>query len=158
MPIGRGGSGNYWEAQREQAAASEDVEAQLAKQRDQILEVQANASAPADYAFRARGGAGNVYSPKELAATGNFESKVVEPTSQSAFTSSDPASSTPIRMSGRGGAGNFVYATTQVGQEVRGVRDEQKEKAQQIQASVAQNVEHQLKPPAKARVPDERVG
>lgn len=153
MPIGRGGSGNIWEAQREQAVAAEDIEAQFS-QSAQTSELNTKDTEPAQYAFKSRGGAGNWYSPKELAATGSFESG--QPAASS-LTRLKTEQTPVVRMTGRGGAGNFTYAQGQAEHDAQKLQAEQDEKIQRIQAEVAKGIESKLAVPAKAHTPVEKV-
>jgi hypothetical protein len=74
-PYGRGGAGNYEAIQRENQKINKDLEASQS-----AADSATNNFAPPDlaerseaqYAHTGRGGAGNYYSPRNLAEHGNF--------------------------------------------------------------------------------------
>ncbi|QIW96047.1 hypothetical protein AMS68_001565 [Peltaster fructicola] len=169
MPYGRGGAGNIEAQQRERERATEDVEAQ--QQQEIVLDASSlsgDRSAPAQYAYSGRAGAGNIYSPKDLAKTGSFAGTEVVPLREDNVTSTGPMnragsdsnadiivsvqqSATPtIHKVGRGGAGNYEYTSSQV--QGTNDADRERERQREIETSVVQNVEEQLAVPPKARI------
>lgn len=78
MAWGRGGAGNY-EAQEEQSKkVAENIASQhrRASRTGSIVPIRTTTSPPPPFAHSGRGGAGNTYSPAELAQTGTFQSTV----------------------------------------------------------------------------------
>ncbi|KAK8153661.1 hypothetical protein IWX90DRAFT_444823 [Phyllosticta citrichinensis] len=78
MAWGRGGAGNY-EAQEEQSKkVAENIASQhrRASRTGSIVPIRTTTSPPLPFAHSGRGGAGNTYSPAELAQTGTFQSTV----------------------------------------------------------------------------------
>jgi predicted transcriptional regulator len=74
-PYGRGGAGNYEAIQRENEKISKDLEASQSaaeKATNNYLPPDIAERSEAQYAHTGRGGAGNYYSPKDLAEHGNF--------------------------------------------------------------------------------------
>ncbi|KAI5859386.1 hypothetical protein GGS23DRAFT_600508 [Durotheca rogersii] len=70
------------------------------------------------YARSGRGGAGNFYSPQELAAAGQQDLEAQRPAAGDAYFSAPPAAAPAAgayARSGRGGAGNFVPAGSTTG-------------------------------------------
>ncbi|KAK7521251.1 uncharacterized protein IWZ02DRAFT_282640 [Phyllosticta citriasiana] len=93
MAWGRGGAGNI-EAQEEQSKkVAEDIASQhrRASRTGSIVPIRTTVSPPPPYAHTGRGGAGNTYSPAELAQTGTFQSTATTENNDVAGASVVPA-------------------------------------------------------------------
>ncbi|KAL6709415.1 hypothetical protein ACN47E_001822 [Coniothyrium glycines] len=155
MPYGRGGAGNFYQAQEANKKAAEDLEANRASistadtTRPAPPPQPANASQ--EYAHMGRGGAGNWYQPTELQKEGTFSAAV---DSTAAPSGSKPQVSTPwhpegqempVARSGRGGAGNFVWRSEE---QARKAKEEEDRKRELVREGVERDVEAGLaKPP-----------
>ena len=103
---GRGGAGNFQAVELAKSKISTDLEAN-----HRAAEACLQAPSPSDvlakepqqYAYRGRGGMGNLYSPKELkeAAPTRVEEYIVQSAEKT------------TRTAGRGGAGNYEFATNE---------------------------------------------
>lgn len=74
-PYGRGGAGNYEAIQRENEKVNNDLErSQSTAEKAGINYIPPDIAerSEAQYAHTGRGGAGNYYSPRDLAEQGNF--------------------------------------------------------------------------------------
>ncbi|KAK8221537.1 hypothetical protein IWZ01DRAFT_478415 [Phyllosticta capitalensis] len=81
MAWGRGGAGNIEAMEAEQSKrVADDIESQhrRASRTGSIVPIRTTTSPPAPYAHSGRGGAGNTFSPAELAQTGTFTSTATE--------------------------------------------------------------------------------
>lgn len=153
-PYGRGGAGNIEVQQSEEKRIAEDVEAQ------QSVQTSEQASSHPEYAYSGRGGAGNIYSPKQLAETGSFVSQSSTAAGQSRLKAADSTRSgssnnTAIvaRMTGRGGIGNYDWSSWEAENDDQAQVEEAKKR--EIEQSVAEGVAIQLAPPPKAVIPHE---
>lgn len=163
MPYGRGGAGNIEALQREREQAAADVEAQQPKVLpNQPDSTSVDHSEPPQYAHTGRGGAGNYYSPRELATTGSFAGTEVVDSDQTTASAGRRCSIVSVQQSaaptvhkvGRGGAGNYDFSAQ--ARESSAPEGEQS-KQRDIESSVVQDVEEQLAVPPKARIPDAGV-
>lgn len=122
------------------------------------------ASEQQQYGHSGRGGAGNWYSPVELARQGTFSSSAASPTSPSTSTSTSAiwTGAAPVELpsarTGRGGAGNFVWGAIEKEKE-EAARRRQEEERVKVQATV--DVEQGLAKPSNVFLPaggEKRLG
>ncbi|TID24392.1 hypothetical protein E2P81_ATG02695 [Venturia nashicola] len=116
---GRGGAGNFWQAQEAAKKREADLEAAQRKPSIPSHQTSPSSSSPAssqkpipanihqNYAHMGRGGSGNWYEPKILAETGAFSAPEAPESTKPLQASKEGVSDT--RRRGRGGAGNFVW-------------------------------------------------
>ncbi|QDS73691.1 hypothetical protein FKW77_003033 [Venturia effusa] len=149
---GRGGAGNYWQAQEAAKKREADLEA---AQRNPSTQSPPPSTSTAttqkpvpsninqDYAHMGRGGSGNWYEPKTLAETGAFSAPEAPESTKPLHASKEIVSDT--RRRGRGGAGNFVW--DEGGDEKEAAREEVKEI--ELKEMVARDVEAGLMRPPR---------
>lgn len=157
---GRGGAGNILAQQLQRQQAADDVEAQTQPAESAVSQTSSS-TLPSQYSYSGRGGAGNLYSPRELATAGIFtDTEVVgqrTATTQPGKVTIEQGTSPVVRKVGRGGAGNYEYGTAQGQVNATTEAADDQKKGLEIQSTVEQDVNEQLAVPAKARIPDAGV-
>ncbi|KAE9969699.1 hypothetical protein EG327_010507 [Venturia inaequalis] len=159
---GRGGAGNFWQAQEAAKKREADLEASqrnpstTPSQQQSAPSSSSQKSVPAntnqDYAHMGRGGSGNWYEPKILAETGAFSAPEAPESAKPLQASKEVVSDT--RGRGRGGAGNFVWDEDED-------RNKEAEEVKEIELKemVVRDVEKGLtKPPRVVQRGGEREG
>ncbi|KAI9795198.1 MAG: hypothetical protein M1816_000220 [Peltula sp. TS41687] len=157
IKVGRGGAGNYHDAQELDREASmrnaEDIESQQSPGLEFAEQKTVNRPAP-EYAYSGRGGSGNIYSPKELEEQGTFQSgSAVTTTTTTKTATADRGNAGAVGgFGGRGGAGNIrqqhVVVDADRERSSREVEARLKEK-------VTQEVEAVLPPPPQVHLAPE---
>lgn len=168
MAYGRGGAGNIQAAEEQTVRAATDLEANGGGANGQ------NASSGVDnapnseqqFAHVGRGGAGNYYSPTELNATGHFNDVdrshvlgdgTLQPASTTdnnappSYTSAQPTT-TPSRSYGRGGAGNYLFGTSESAEAAARKKAEEEQQQATLRANIEKAVEDHLPAPPKAKL------
>jgi len=119
--------------------------------------VAGTSSSVDEYAHSGRGGAGNWFSPANLTTAGAFTTtdKSAPPSSSASSkpraprsVAQVPVAEQPSRITGRGGAGNFVWET----EAEQKAKVDAIEKMYSIHDGVLRDVEEQLARPGKARL------
>lgn len=108
---------------------------------------------------RGRGGAGNWYTPADLALRGTVEQAGGSTNAAAAATPEPPLEHAPSLRTwqGRGGAGNYVWDKPGSGAAARAADDtamqqDEAERAQRVEAEVQRTVEAELTKPSMAHV------
>lgn len=176
---GRGGAGNsesYIKSMNDQI--SKDLEANQ-QDADADLEPYQNSEsisdsqrAPSGYSHMGRGGAGNYYSPDELARDGHFEestttddnereSSVVPQSGDrgmraldagSPGVASTSAAQASVGHRGRGGAGNFEYGARETEDRAAKGRLHNEQAMQRLRGEIEDGVRAELAMPEKAKL------
>nr|POE88327.1 hypothetical protein CFP56_11556 [Quercus suber] len=159
MAYGRGGAGNIQAVAEQIAASKADLEANNLPAINSYPSATAHAARDeAQYAHSGRGGAGNYYSPKDLAARGEFAgagSSHILGDGTPAPAASTAAKQVPsaVKASGRGGAGNFLFGIGESEAQAAAKREEDERRASALKEDIAKVVEEALPMPEKAKLP-----
>lgn len=171
MPYGRGGAGNIQALEQENTKISGDHEANQQAARFDPLPAEYSEKEEQQYAHTGRGGAGNLYSPKDLSQSGHFSdahrSHILgdgtqppansmeavggsQPPSYNAAQSSSSISST--RTYGRGGAGNWSFGVSEDEERAARKRMQEIEAKEKLEVDVENQVKESLAMPQKAKL------
>lgn len=167
-PYGRGGAGNYEAIQRENEKVNNDLErSQSTAEKAGINYIPPDIAerSEAQYAHTGRGGAGNYYSPRDLVENGNFSGAQTShilgdgtpaPSSDNVKPAAAPAAGSgpvPTAKTGRGGAGNFEWGTSEADRKAAQQQEEADRRQQQLKDDVEKGVKDNLAFPSKAKLP-----
>lgn len=151
MPYGRGGAGNIQATEQERDRIAEDLEAnEAAALTDGSVPLQSELPErdQQQYARTGRGGAGNFHDPSEV--------KDEEP---SEGLGGKPAPKDPgvTRTAGRGGAGNYLFASTENERQAAAEKAQEEREQEQLSEIIVKVVDDKLEVPQPAKVAQHQV-
>lgn len=159
MPYaGRGGAGNIQAVEEANKRIAEDIEANHPGA--ETLNTQPAPTSDEQYARVGRGGAGNFYNPQDDSDTNriglgdginSLGSGPIETSRKTAVSNPEPT-----KNFGRGGAGNFLFDSSEnQDRALRRQLEEDEQKKQEVKEQVEKGVEETLAMPPKAKLPRE---
>jgi hypothetical protein len=102
------------------------------------------------------GGAGNYYVPKDLEQKGQFSNAHRSHILGDGTAAPEAA---PVRLAGRGGAGNFAVGQAEAEEQARKKKlEEEQLREEKVKADVAKDVSENIAVPEKAKTFDEKQG
>jgi len=150
LKMGRGGAGNI--ITENDQVRKEEERGHDAETEAQLREAERNAKPKQEeeYKHMGRGGAGNWYTPADLAAKGALTPNTEN--GKSGSSTPEPLNQHPHSLRtfrGRGGAGNYTHDQAENSDEIE---KQEEERARQVEEEVRREVEKGLKKPTKAHL------